>query len=364
MTWRILALLVAASAAATPTAAQVDPSLGFGVGTVRFEGGSSFSSAAFSPDIHYARSRFTADFSGSVASLPGGVWATQGRADLWGVTRPLKDGWQLGAEAILGGTSRSDSGTTAADHGLVEAVRSAPRWGMGLGAGPSGGWIANVGWVGALHTRARAWWRSGTTATDAEWQVSVEPTRFPDGWFTDAGASVTLRRGPAVVSLWTGARLSGAYGSTAAGNAFLQVALAPAWSLELGGGSYLRDPYQGLPRAGFVTLGLRFHARRRPTSAAPTVREAPLVPALRGDSLVVRFRMERAHSVAIAGDWNAWRPRPLVAAGDDLWEGTLALPRGLYHFNLLVDGADWVVPHGVAVVPDGLGGMVALLVVP
>jgi len=29
-----------------------------------------------------------------------------------------------------------------------------------------------------------------------------------------------------------------------------------------------------------------------------------------------------------------------------------------------VDGADWVVPNGVAAVPDGLGGMVAVLVVP
>ena len=44
-------------------------------------------------------------------------------------------------------------------------------------------------------------------------------------------------------------------------------------------------------------------------------------------------------------------------------EGTIALKRGLYHFNLLVDG-NWVVPNGVATVPDGMGGMVAVLVVP
>ncbi len=194
--------------------------------------------------------------------------------------------------------------------------------------------------------------------------MSVEPTRFPDGWFTDAATALSIQRGPAVVYLWTGARLSGVYGSTAAANAFLQVFLGPAWSLELGGGSYLRDPYQGLPRAGFVTLGLRFHGRRRAPSAAPAVPQAPLVPAVRGDSLLVRFRMDHAHSVAIAGDWTAWQPRPLQAVGDDVWEGSLALAPGLYHFNLLVDGVDWVVPNGVAIVPDGLGGMVAVLVVP
>jgi len=74
--------------------------------------------------------------------------------------------------------------------------------------------------------------------------------------------------------------------------------------------------------------------------------------------------MPRARSVAIAGDWNAWQPVRLRLSGDDVWEGTLRLRRGLYHFNLQVDGSDWVVPNGVATVPDGLGGMVAVLVVP
>jgi len=47
-----------------------------------------------------------------------------------------------------------------------------------------------------------------------------------------------------------------------------------------------------------------------------------------------------------------------------VWQGRLGLRRGVYHFNLLVDGSDWVVPNGVATVPDGLGGMVAVLIVP
>ena len=74
--------------------------------------------------------------------------------------------------------------------------------------------------------------------------------------------------------------------------------------------------------------------------------------------------MPDARSVAIAGDWNAWQPVQLRPLGEDVWEGALVLPRGLYHFNLQVDGSDWVVPNGVATVPDGMGGMVAVLVVP
>jgi hypothetical protein len=66
----------------------------------------------------------------------------------------------------------------------------------------------------------------------------------------------------------------------------------------------------------------------------------------------------------MAGDWNSWEALPLLAVGDEVWEGTLALARGQYHFNLLVDGQDWVVPNGVATVADGLGGMVGVLIVP
>ena len=43
-----------------------------------------------------------------------------------------------------------------------------------IGAGPSGGWIANEGSVAALHTRARAWWRPGGRegAGRTDWQLS------------------------------------------------------------------------------------------------------------------------------------------------------------------------------------------------
>src|SRR5207248_1344135 len=163
-------------------------------------------------------------------------------------------------------------------HGVAELSRSFPTWGLGIGAGPSTGAISGDFPVTALHTRARAWWHpergsgaGGAGGAGPEIQLSVEPTRFPDYWFTD--------------------------GSLA----------------------------------------------------------APLVPAVRGDRVVVQFRMLGARSVAMAGDWNSWREVALRPLGDDVWEGTLGLPRGVYHFNLLVDGSDWVVPNGVATVPDGLG---------
>ncbi len=356
----IIALLVVATARAAPVASQTDASVGFGVGTVRYAGGSSFSSAALSPAVRYASPSFVADFSGSVASLPEAVWSSQGRADLWAATAPLAHGVRLGAEGIVAGTTRTDSGWTAAAHGLAEVLWSAPEWGIGVGAGPSAGWSPDTS-VAALHTRARLWWRPGGATN---WQLSLEPTRFQGAWFTDATAGVTVERGSAIVSLSASVRHPSDYGSDPVGSAFLQFSVSPSVSLELGGGKYLSDPYQGLPPARFLTLGVRLHGAPRPRQDAPAAKWTPLVPEARGDSLVVRFRMAQARSVAIAGDWDAWRPRALRPVGDDVWEGSLALRRGLYHFNLLVDGAEWVVPNGVATVPDGLGGMVGVLVVP
>src|SRR5207253_9652341 len=180
--------------------------------------------------------------------------------------------------------------------------------------------------VTALHTRARLWWRPSGGLTSTTVQLSVEPTHFPDGWFTDASAGATFERGRAVVSLWTLARLSSTYPSTVAGSASLQVFVRPRVALELGGGSSLSEPYQGLPRAGFVTLGVRFHRSPRapPPTAAP--RWAPLVPGPRGDGLVGRFRVPAARSVAIPGVWNRWPPVRSRLLGAAAREGTL-VPR-------------------------------------
>jgi len=175
---------------------------------------------------------------------------------------------------------------------------------------------------------------------------------------------VTIERGPVSTTLWAVVRASDAYGSKGTGSVSLRWFLAPAVSFEASGGGYLPDPYQGLDRAGYFTASVRMWARRRPAVDAPTRRWPPLVPERRGDSVVVRFSFEGAKAVAIAGDWNAWQPVPLRPLAGDEWEGAFLLESGLYHFNLLVDGWDWVVPNGVATVRDGLGGLVAVLLVP
>ncbi len=355
---------MAAGAGLRPAAAQTDATLRLGVGTVRTERrdtfpGASFTSAMVSPTLRYSAPAFVAQASGYIASLPASAWAGHGRLQFWGTTPRVSGRWRLGAEGILTGTTRTGGSWTAAAHGVGELLWSTRQWGFGLGAGPSTGWIVNdvAPRFVALHARARGWWRrEGGT----EGQLSVEPTRFFGAWFTDVGAGVTAQRGAAVLSLSTDVRLSKVYGSTGAGSAFLQLFPGSLVSLELGGGSYLREPYQGFPRGGFFSVGVRIGSVRTARAAR---RPGPLMPERRGDSLVVRFRFPGVRAVAIAGDWDAWQTHPLHSVGGDLWEGTFALARGLYHFNLLVDDHTWVVPGGVATVPDGLGGVVAVLLV-
>ena len=337
--------------------AQTQSSLGLGVGTVRYTGGSSLHVASLSPTLSYATPTYTVNASGALAALPGNEWFLLYHTDAWVTTPPLTDAIRLGIEAGWTGSTRTAGVQTAAPYAIGELLWAAPSWGVGLGAGPSAGWIESSAWITAFHARARSWWRQGRV----DWSFAVEPTRFLGAWFTDANATATLKRSSLSASAWVGARLSSVYVSKGAATGFLQVFVSPRVALEVSAGGVLPDPYQDFPRTRFISAGIRLVGGRAALIASSKL--APLVPDRRGDSIVVRFRFTGARAVAIAGDWNNWQPVPLAAAGDAVWEGALLVPPGTHRFNLLVDG-EWVVPHGVATLTDELGGLVALLVVP
>ncbi len=343
--------------------AQTQASLGVGVGTVRYAGGSTFSAGTLSPAVQRLSPSFYVAAGGSLSALQDGVWAAQARADAWvalrqgDATRP-----RLAVSVNLATNTRSDGVASAEGAVVGEVMWTRGARGAAIGAGPATGVIEGAPGVGALHVRARGWWLT----EPAQLSLSVEPIHYAGAWYTDVAAGASVDRGRVVGSVWLSGRLSAAYGSKGAASAALQYFVSPTVSLEGSVGTYLSDPFQGLPRAGFVSAGVRVQAQRRVLAPTPAIvpQLMPLMAQRRGDSVVVRFRMSGARSVAIAGDWNAWRPAALRGLGADIWEGALALAPGTYHFNLLVDDADWVVPGGVAVVSDGMGGMVAVLLVP
>lgn len=355
----VTAILVAAGSSVGTAQSRV--SLGMGTATVRYSGGTRLSSLTFSPGFEVGSNGATFTGAGALASLPLNVWALQGRSDLWVTTPSFAGKTRLAAELIGAGTTRTDGGWTAAAHVVGEILWADQRWGIAAGLGPSRGWIDSEPSVTALHTRLRTWMQRGAVT----YAVNVEPTRFLGAWFTDVTAGLGASSGRVNGSLYAVARLSGAYGSKATAAAMLQVFPTRSLALELGVGGYLSDPYQGLPRARYVAAGIRWYSvPRLAPHAAATPGWSPLHGEMRGDSVLVRFRMDGAKSVAIAGDWNGWQPQPLQSSGDDVWIGTFVLAAGAYHFTLLVDGSDWVVPSGIAVQHDPHGGLVALLVVP
>jgi hypothetical protein len=337
--------------------AQRQASLGVGTGIVRYSGGSSFSAVTVSPAAQWLTPSSYFGASGAVSLLERGVWASQGRADVWvalstGGVRPA-------VSATISGTTRSDGVAAGSGAAVIEAVRG----NVALGVGAVTGVIQHEPGVGALRLRGRAWWQLNTAP--AQLSLTTEATRFLGAWYTDVVAGVTFDGARTVGSVWLSGRFSKTYGSTGAASATIQYFLTPSVAVEASGGNYLRDPFQGLPRAGFIAGGVRVFASRR----AAMVRTAPVQPALQplvaaqrgGDTVVVRFRMPAAKSIAIAGNWNAWTPDTMRALGDDIWEAALRLPPGTYYFNLVVDGQEWVVPGGVATISDGMGGLLAIL---
>ena len=89
--------------------------------------------------------------------------------------------------------------------------------------------------------------------------------------------------------------------------------------------------------------------------------------AVRSQQVRIIFFSPEASSVALIGDFNEWGQREVTLAQSSdrgIWEFTMALHPGVYHYNLLVDGERWVAnPKSSTLVPDGFGGYNSVLVV-
>jgi hypothetical protein len=345
--------------AASRVGAQADLSVGAGAGSIRYSGGESVGSFTLAP-VGSLSTRWWA--TGAAAAFgpvdDGSGWAGQLRADAW-VTSPRAHPWRPAVSVVLDGSAQTGGPATAAAHVLGESVWTHDSWGIAAGLGPSLGAISTSDPVSGLHLRARSWGRIGR----AVGMATIEPQLLQDAWFTDLTMGVATPEGRVEVSGWIAMRVSQAYESRVAGSVSAQVTLSSRVALEASGGSYLPDLYQGFPASGFASIGLRAFLIIPPSpTAAPVPRAAQAVR--ENGAVVIRFTVPDARQVAIAGEWSDWQPIPLVAVGSHHWEARLALPPGTYRFTLLVDGARWLVPAGVAVVPDDMGGEQGVLVVP
>ena len=73
----------------------------------------------------------------------------------------------------------------------------------------------------------------------------------------------------------------------------------------------------------------------------------------------------KAHTVAVAGDFNSWNPQANILEdpdGDGIWTGTLKLEPGRYEYMFVLDGEKWFPdPNALRYVKDGFGNKNAIL---
>jgi 1,4-alpha-glucan branching enzyme len=77
----------------------------------------------------------------------------------------------------------------------------------------------------------------------------------------------------------------------------------------------------------------------------------------------VEFSHPTAAAVAIAGNFNDWRPdaTQMVALGDGRWIKEVVLPPGIYEYCLVVDGQWMPDPLARKAVPNPFGGLNSVL---
>jgi len=79
----------------------------------------------------------------------------------------------------------------------------------------------------------------------------------------------------------------------------------------------------------------------------------------------LKINDNKAHTVAIAGDFNNWDPQTNTLEdpeGDGIWTGTLNLKPGRYEYMFVMDGENWFPdPNALRYVKDGFGNKNAIL---
>lgn len=184
--------------------------------------------------------------------------------------------------------------------------------------------------------------------------------------YAEAGGGVTLRFASLRFGVTGGAR-AGDLAGAPWWNVRAEWRMAPWVTAAGAAGSYPAD-LSGYTSGHFITVGLRLtmpDGGSRPGWYGSALSHSDALRTVPNDSGVVRLtvRFPGASTLAIAGDWNEWQAQPLTRAGDGRWSVTLHLEPGVHRYSLLADGARWVLPAGVASLPDGFGGAVGIFVI-
>lgn len=103
----------------------------------------------------------------------------------------------------------------------------------------------------------------------------------------------------------------------------------------------------------------------RPAHARPAAVPNSLAPVVSGGNVSFRIPLSASSKAPLlGGDFTGWKAVPMVRSGG-FWSVTLPVPRGSHRYAFRHVGGDWFVPPSVpGRTDDGMGGTVAVLIVP
>lgn len=331
---------------------------------IEFDTAVVLNSASFSPTLEWRSRTVYAALSGSVTGFDGAGWSTQGRADASLLLDPFGrlSRVRLEVAGTGGGTYHSSNLRTASTRGELRLHVIGRHVGAWIGGAGATGWTSHAGSiVGAVGPTAGVWGRYGTTRV----ALIAAPMRLEGFWFPEGSVRASATAGPLDVAAYGGLRHapteSGLEGDGWAGGS-VTLWLAPVVGLGVAAGTSPSDLLQALPGGRYLSAGIRL-ARARPDvpSVRPIERRTFEREEGRGR---LRFRVAGATRVDVVGEWTGWQPVPMRRGPGGAWVLPLDLPAGVYRFNLVVDGEEWIVPADVSWVDDGYGGRTGILIVP
>lgn len=315
---------------------------------------------------------------GRSAELDGGAWV-EGAAQVWTGGRLAR--WHVSGRAELFGLRYSDPfgytayGATVQPQavlpigglGLVargELTRGAWRAEQGAASSPlvtppdaeTGGLAVTGGALEAVYAAGRATARFGVEAYRSRADGAF------DGGYRGIGAAVgfAAERVDALIGAQVWRTPAGDEVGYRAGAA---VAIRPDLLLRVHLGRTVRDPLYGAPGSLVASLGVSWRVGALEPARPPRIVE---IGARESGGRRVRFRLRApaAESVALAGDFTGWDPRPMRREDEATWFLDVVLEPGLHHFAFLVDGERWTVPEDApGVADDGWGRKNASIVV-
>jgi hypothetical protein len=347
--------------------------------TVRYGESMRTTAIGFTPEVVANWPRAIFRVVGSYSQLSGGGSALQGSG---GFSLYTPNAGPLMAELeAFGGGSRTGSSSTNQVLGIVRAhvggVAAGAWIGAGLGAGSDGldrhpsrqGEFG--GWIGRGAARA---------------SFSLAPTVIDDTVrYTDVNVSTGAYTRRFEITAVAGARSGSHPGISGTpvrswASATLTSRITAQLALIAGAGRYPVDLTQGFPGGPYASVGVRigsafslpgdFIATSPPprTRPPPPMNDGPLGPlqvtTLPNGRRLLFVRAQGAQSIELTGDFNQWRPIPMLSRPDDWWSVELDLSRGRYELAIRVDGSRWSAPPGLLSIRDEFGGEAGLLDLP